>query len=74
MIGRDWDGAPSRPVYPDLMQDYQHNQTIAGFVTWELPILRNDDTALGKILGGWQVTANGYWSFLNKGSSCQCRV
>ena len=28
------------PYYPDLMLDFQHNQTIAGFFTWDLPILR----------------------------------
>ena len=51
------------------MLDFQNNHTIMGFFVWDLPILQNDTTALGKILGGWQVTADGYWSFVNKGSS-----
>jgi hypothetical protein len=69
LIGRDWDGSISSAAYPDLMQDFQHNQTLAGFFTWDLPILRHDTTAVGKILGGWSLTANGYWSFANKGGS-----
>jgi Carboxypeptidase regulatory-like domain len=68
-IGRDWDGSISSVAYPDLMQDFQNNHTIAGFLTWDLPILRKDTSVLGKILGGWSLTANGYLSFLNKGAS-----
>jgi hypothetical protein len=70
-IGRDWDGSVNSVVYPDLILDNQNNHTIAGFVVWELPILRHDTTTKGKILGGWSLTANGYWSFLNKGGSVQ---
>jgi hypothetical protein len=66
---RDWDGAINSVVYPDLMFDFQNNHTLQGFFVWDLPILRNDTTALGKILGGWQVTADGYWSLFNKGTS-----
>ena len=49
------------------MQDFQNEQTIAGFLVWDLPILRDNDTALGKILGGWSITANGYWNFDQQG-------
>ena len=49
------------------MQDFQNHQTIAGFFTWDLPFLRGNDSALGKILGGWSLTANGYWNFASKG-------
>jgi hypothetical protein len=66
---RDWDSAVAFPYAPDLMQDFQNNHTIAGFFVWELPVYRHNDTAAGKILGGWSLTANGYWSFLNKGVS-----
>jgi len=66
---RDWDQGISNPVYPDLMLDFQNNQQIAGFLVYDLPFLRNDTSTLGKILGGWQISANGYWSFANKGSS-----
>jgi hypothetical protein len=66
---RDWDGQITYPYAPDLLQDFQNNHTIAGFLVYDLPILRNDETALGKILGGWSVTANGYWNFLNKGGT-----
>jgi hypothetical protein len=68
-FARDWDGAINDTLYPDLMLDFGHNQTIAGFLVWDLPILRHDNTAKGKILGGWSVTANGTWSFANKGAS-----
>jgi hypothetical protein len=68
-FARDWDGAISDSLYPDLMLDFGHNQTIAGFLVWDLPILRHDNTAKGKILGGWSLTANGTWSFANKGGS-----
>lgn len=69
VIGRDWDGSISSVDFPNLMQDYQHNQQIAGFITWDLPILRSDTTLKGKLLGGWMLTANGYWTFANKGVS-----
>ena len=45
------------------MLDFQHHQTIAGFFVWDMPFLRGNDSALGKILGGWSLTANGYWNF-----------
>jgi hypothetical protein len=64
---RDWD---SQVVYAhniELMRDFNNCQTISGFLSYELPILRNNDTVLGKIAGGWQITANGYWNFNRKG-------
>ena len=65
---RDWD---SFVFVPDtsVMNVQQNNQVVSGFITWELPILRHDDSVLGKIAGGWQLTANGSWSFLNKGGT-----
>jgi hypothetical protein len=69
VIGRDWDSQINNVNYPDLMMDNINNQTLAGFFTWDLPILKHDTSTTGKILGGWQVTANGFWSFANKGGS-----
>jgi hypothetical protein len=65
---RDWD---SFVFVPDtsVMNVQQNNQVVSGFITWDLPILRHDDSVLGKIAGGWQITANGSWSFLNKGGT-----
>ena len=51
------------------MLDFQHQQTIAGFFVWDMPFLRGNNSALGKILGGWSLTANGYWNFARQGSS-----
>jgi hypothetical protein len=70
-IGRDWDSGVNSVEYPDLMLDFQNNHLIAGFFVWDLPVLKNDTSAMGKILGGWSLTGNGYWSFLNKGGSVQ---
>jgi hypothetical protein len=66
---RDWDSQVNYPQSIDLMQDFTNQQTIAGFLSWDLPILRHDDTVLGKVLGGWQLTANGYWNFARKGNT-----
>jgi hypothetical protein len=66
---RDWDTGINNAVYPDLLFDFQHNQTIQGFVVWDLPIFKDKSTTAGKILGGWQITADGYWNFDNKGRS-----
>jgi hypothetical protein len=66
---RDWDSSVAFPSGIGLMQDFQNNHTIAGFVVWELPVFKDGRTATGKILGGWSVTANGYWNFRNKGTS-----
>jgi hypothetical protein len=66
---RDWDQGISNYVYPELLLDFQNNQQISGFFVWDLPLLRGDKSTKGKILGGWQLSANGYWSFANKGSS-----
>ncbi len=66
---RDWDSSIAFPYSTELMQDFQNNHTIAGFLVWDLPVYRHDTGTKGKILGGWQITANGYWSFWNKGSS-----
>ena len=51
------------------MQDFQNDQTIAGFLVWNLPFLNGNDSALGKIPGGWTITANGYWNFDRQGGS-----
>jgi len=53
----------------DVDHDAQHNHTIAGFLVWTLPILRGDSSWRGRLLGGWSVTANGWWSFGNEGLS-----
>jgi hypothetical protein len=66
---RDWDQGITNPVYPDLLLDFQHNQTLAGFLVWDIPIFADRSTTAGKILGGWQLTADGYWNFDNKGAS-----
>jgi hypothetical protein len=66
---RDWDQGITSAVYQDLLLDFQHNQTLAGFLVWDIPIFEDHSTTTGKILGGWQLTADGYWSFDNKGSS-----
>ena len=65
----DFNSGITFPGAPTLTLDTQNNHTIAGFLVWHLPILRNDETALGKVLGGWSVAGNGYWSFLNKGGT-----
>ena len=51
------------------MLDFQNQQTIAGFFVWDMPFLRSNNSAVGKILGGWSLTANGYWNFARAGSS-----
>jgi hypothetical protein len=66
---RDWDTGILIPDQPELMADYQNNQSIGGYVMWNLPILKDNQNALGKILGGWTLTADGYFSFANKGQS-----
>ena len=66
---RDWDGTLIHAGPPDELTSTQHNQTLSGYFLWDLPFLRGDDGALGKILGGWTITANGFWSFANKGGS-----
>jgi hypothetical protein len=66
---RDWDQGITNPVYPDLLLDFQHNQTLSGFLVWDLPIFEDQSTTAGKILGGWQLTADGWWSFDNRGAS-----
>jgi hypothetical protein len=66
---RDWDQGISNYSYPDLLLDFQNGQQISGFFVWDLPLLRHDSSVAGKLLGGWQVSANGYWTFANKGSS-----
>lgn len=68
-VNRTFDQAVDFPRAPDLMSDAQNNHTVAGFLVWTLPILRDDRSSLGKLLGGWSVTANGSWSFWNKGQS-----
>jgi hypothetical protein len=61
---RDWDGTIDFPGCPTCMQDSTNNHTIAGFFVWNLPIARDN-----KILGGWSMTADGFYSFLNKGTT-----
>jgi hypothetical protein len=68
-VYRDWDSSVNFPNSLGLMQDFENDQTIQGFFVWELPFLRHDTTAKGKILGGWSLTANGYWTFLAKGGT-----
>jgi hypothetical protein len=64
---RDWDSSIIVPWDTSLMQDFQNQQTLAGFFVWDLPFLRGNTSALGKIAGGWTITANGYWNFARKG-------
>jgi hypothetical protein len=66
---RDWDSSVAIPWDTSLMLDFQNQQTLAGFLVWDMPFLRGNDSALGKILGGWSLTANGYWNFARAGSS-----
>jgi outer membrane receptor protein involved in Fe transport len=37
---------------------YDRPQRVTGSFVWELPFQRNLQSALGRILGGWQITAN----------------
>jgi hypothetical protein len=66
---RTYDQAVDFPGTPTLMTDAQNNHTVAGFVVWDLPILRHDRGAWGNLLGGWSVAANGSWSFWNEGQT-----
>jgi hypothetical protein len=66
---RDWDSQVEQPAAPDLLRDNQNNHTLAGFFVYDLPFLEGSDTTAGKLLGGWSVSGNGYWSFRNKGES-----
>ena len=66
---RDWDSTVTYPYDTSVMQDFQKDQTIMGFFVWSLPLLRGNDSALGKIAGGWSLTANGYWNFDRKGNT-----
>jgi hypothetical protein len=68
-LNRDFNSGITFPGAPTLALDTQNNHTIAGFFVWELPILRNDKSAVGTVLGGWSVAGNGTWSFLNKGGT-----
>ncbi len=64
---RDWDSGIVNPYDTSQLRDFQNDQTIAGFFVWNLPFLRGNDSALGKIAGGWSLTANGYWNFNRQG-------
>ncbi|MBN2370694.1 MAG: carboxypeptidase regulatory-like domain-containing protein [Vicinamibacteria bacterium] len=66
---RDWDQGITSATYPDLMFDFQNNHNISGFLIWNLPLLKNNKDVLGKILGGWSLTADGYINMLNKGAT-----
>jgi hypothetical protein len=66
---RDWDSTIAYPYDTSVMADFQNDQTIAGFVVWNLPFLKGNDSALGKIAGGWTLTADGYWNFNRQGNS-----
>jgi hypothetical protein len=66
---RDWDQGITSATFQDLLFDFQNNHTISGFLIWNLPILKDNKDAIGKVLGGWSITADGYINFLNKGAT-----
>lgn len=66
---RDWDQGVTSAPYPDLLLDFQNNQTLAGFLVWELPILKGSKSVAGNLLGGWSISMDGNLSFNNKGQS-----
>ncbi len=37
---------------------YDRPQRVTGSFVWELPVYRNQEGAMGHVLGGWQITAN----------------
>jgi hypothetical protein len=67
---RDWDGGVTWYDNLDLLQDAQNQHTLSGFIGWDLPLYSGERSGLAYwLLDGWQVTANGFWNFGQKGQS-----
>jgi outer membrane receptor protein involved in Fe transport len=67
---RDWDSSVVYHDNLDLLQTFQHQHSISGFLLFDLPLYSGDKSGLGWILlDDWQMTLNGFWNFGNKGQS-----
>ncbi len=65
-VNRGWDANIINANFPDLLYSAYNNQSIGGYLVWNLPILKNDKSAFGKVLGGWALSTDGFWNFGRK--------